>query len=135
MNDLLFTFFPLRYRTRVRRKHCLSQGWQWIFMYTCLKLYTCIHAKCLCCSPEFALDNSRIFRISAQMVDTGEKMTPKNRFLKKTNKPVLQDIACVQIHIFWQTNFNSNIVIVAKAKGATSVRRLGRGRIIRSTSK
>ena len=31
--------------------------------------------------PEIELDNSRRLRISAQMVDTGEKMTPKNRFL------------------------------------------------------
>ena len=56
-------------------------------------------------------------------------------FIKPINKPILQDIACVQIYYFGQTNFNLNIVIVAKAKGGSSVRRLGRGRIIRSTSK
>ena len=31
--------------------------------------------------PEIALDNSRRLRISAQMVDTGEKMTPKKQIL------------------------------------------------------
>ena len=56
-------------------------------------------------------------------------------FIKPINKPILQDIACVQIYYFGQTNFNLNIVIVAKAKGGSSVRRLGRGRIIRSTSR
>ena len=31
--------------------------------------------------PEIELDNSRRLRISAQMVDTGEKMTPKKQIL------------------------------------------------------